>query len=281
MAEGRHRLGRAGDHVEGDLSITFFRHSSPTCDDDSIDHINTFEVSLEVDLVSSNLVGIGLFTPKDAERLIKVPSGKIVRWLRGHGIGNRRYEALWAPQVDIGDDRVYLGFRDLMEMRAAHALISHGISAIAVRKAIIIAKSIIGDDRPLSTASFKTDGRRLILEKLTENDEPRLIDLFSGQYVFRQIIERSLKDIDYDGNVPGRWWPSGRPSGILVDPARSFGQPIDEQSGVPTAVLAAAAKAEGGVERAARIWSVAPRVIRRAVEFEASLCHPLGSSKAA
>ena len=37
------------------------------------------------------------------------------------------------------------------------------------------------------------------------------------------------KDIDYDGNVPGRWWPAGRQSGIVIYPARSFGQPIDDE----------------------------------------------------
>ncbi len=40
-----------------------------------------------------DLLGIGLYTPSEAQRLLKIPAGKIGRWLKGHGIGNRRYPA--------------------------------------------------------------------------------------------------------------------------------------------------------------------------------------------
>src|SRR5260221_1931710 len=53
----------------------------------------------------------------EAARLIKVPRGKLVRWLRGHQIGSHSYERLWAPQVDLQDGPSYLGFRDLIDAR--------------------------------------------------------------------------------------------------------------------------------------------------------------------
>lgn len=217
-----------------------------------------------------NLIGIGLYTPGEAERLIHVPARKIARWLRGHVAGGRRYEALWQPQIDLQDDQVYLGFRDLMEMRTAHAFMVQGVSAQKIRRAAERARELMGIDHPLSTNRFKTDGQRIFLEVARENGgDAELLDLFSKQYAFKRIIASSLKDIDFDDGVtPSRWWPLGKAKGILVDPARAFGRPIDAGSGVPTGILANAALAEGGEERAARVWSVPPVAVRRAIEFE-------------
>ncbi|WP_367717526.1 helix-turn-helix domain-containing protein [Nitratireductor sp. GISD-1A_MAKvit] len=221
-------------------------------------------------MINDNLVGIGVYTPAEASRLLGVPSRKISRWLKGHEIRGKRYERLWRPQVDIGDDRVYLGFRDLMEMRTAFAFMQAGVSAIMIRKAIEEAKKYVADERPLSTTRFQTDGRSIFLEIGEENDDPQLLDLFKKQYTFKRIVDQSLKGVEFDGIAPARWWPLSKQKKIVLDPKRSFGQPIDMESGVPTAVLASAANTEG-LERAARNWFVTPATVKRAVEFEHSL----------
>jgi uncharacterized protein (DUF433 family) len=225
----------------------------------------------EVILTPSNLLGIGLYTPAEAERLIQVPAHKISRWLKGHSVKGKHYEPLWRPQIDLGDDHVYLGFRDLMEMRTAHAFMERGVSAIAIRRAVAEAARLVDDERPLSTTKFKTDGRDIFLEIVREDGGIQLVDIFRKQYAFQKLIEQSLSGVDFDGIAPGRWWPASRAKGIIIDPARSFGQPIDEESSVPTAALAAAARAEGSIEAAARAWRVKPSAVRRAADFEMAL----------
>jgi uncharacterized protein (DUF433 family) len=215
-----------------------------------------------------NLVGIGLYTPAEAERLSGVPTGKIVRWLRGHTIGAVKYEPLWTSQVELGDGKTYLGFRDLMELKTADGFMRAGVSAIAIRKAIAEGRRLVDDERPLSTQRFKTDGQTIFVEIGEKNGDSKLLDLFRNQFAFKKIIERSLRDVEFADDAPQRWWPATRSKAIVVDPTRAFGQPIDEESGVPTAVLAAAAEAEGSVEAASRVWSVKPQAIRRAIEFE-------------
>jgi uncharacterized protein (DUF433 family) len=218
------------------------------------------------------LVGIGLYTPAEAARLTGVPATKIVRWLRGHSVAGRHYGALWQPQVNIGDNRVYLGFRDLMEVRVADAFISRNLSPQKVRRAIEIASELIGDERPLSTRRFRTGGRTVFLQVAREDDADELIDLFKRQYAFLKIIEPSLSTIDFDGaGLPARWWPMGKRGHIVVDPARAFGQPIEAASGVPAATLAAAVEAEGSAEAAASLWAVPINSVRRALEFQGSV----------
>lgn len=111
-----------------------------------------------------NLVGIGLYTPREAQRLIGVPTPKIVRWLKGHTAKGKRYDPLWRPQVDLGDGEFALGFRDLMEMRTAAAFMASGVSAQVIRRAIVEARKLVGADHPLSTTRFRTDGRSVFLE---------------------------------------------------------------------------------------------------------------------
>ena len=221
------------------------------------------------------LIGVGLYTPSEAGKLLHMPTAKITRWLKGHYIGNKSYEALWTSEINLGDDKVFLGFRDLMELRVADAFIKAGLSAIRVRSAIRLARELIGQERPLSTNRFRTDGREIFFTVI-ETDEigesrERLLNLFRRQYEFRGIIEPILKTVDFgdDGN-PRIWWPAGRRTNIVVDPDRAFGQPIDVVSSVPTAVLAAAAKLDG-VQRAAHIYEVPESSVRRSVEFEAGL----------
>jgi uncharacterized protein (DUF433 family) len=155
-----------------------------------------------------------------------------------------------------------------MEVRVASAFIDRGLSPQKVRRAIEIARGIIGEERPLSTAKFRTDGRTVFLQLIKEDGSDEMLDLFRSQHVFREIIEPSLKNIDFVDGIPSRWWPNGKQARIVVDPQRAFGQPIEADSSVPAAVLAAAAKAEGSEEAAAKVWSVPIAAVRRAVDFQ-------------
>jgi uncharacterized protein (DUF433 family) len=213
-----------------------------------------------------------MYTPADASQLLGVPSAKIIRWLRGHDVGETHYPQLWRPQIDLGDGHVYLGFRDLMEVRVANAFIARGLSPQKVRRAIEIAQQMLTQERPLSTARFKTDGRTVFLRVLKEDGSDQMIDLFRNQHVFREIIEPSLRNIDFDdGGIPFRWWPHGKQARIVVDPHRAFGQPIEVDNGVPASILSAAAHAEGSPEKAARVWGVPVNAIRRAMDFQSAL----------
>jgi hypothetical protein len=222
---------------------------------------------------TESLVGVGLYTPAEASRLLRIPTGKIVRWLRGHEIKGKWYDRLWQPQVQLGDGKTYLGFRDLMELRTADAFMQAGVSAIMIRRAIAEAQKFIDEERPLSTTKFRTDGRSIFLEIADETGDAKLLDLFKQQYAFKRIVESSLKGVDFEGITPIRWWPSSKTQKIVLDPERSFGQPIEFESGVPTAALAAAAGAEGSPEAAARVWQVPVQSVLRAVRFESGLAN--------
>lgn len=221
------------------------------------------------------LIGLGTYTPAEAGRLLGVRPGKIARWLRGHLVGEKGYDRLWSPEIDLGDGKVFLGFRDLMEVRVADAFIREGVSARRVRSAIEIARKELQNSHPLSTNRFRTDGREIFLQVIETDEDGNkrewLLNLFRKQYEFREIIDPVLKTVDFgnDGS-PELWWPAGRTAKIVVDPARSFGAPLEAESSVPTAILATAAQ-HLGVRETAAAYAVSEASVRRAVDFETTL----------
>ncbi len=219
----------------------------------------------------SELVGRGLYSPVEAAKLTAIPSRKIRRWLSGHEVGGRRYLPLWQPQTLLENGEIVLGFRDLMELRVAFAFLSLGMSAVAVRRAIELAREIVGSDRPLSTDRVRTDGREAFLQTLETSPEgepqERLLNLFRRQYEFKAVIDPILKTVDFEEHDPIRWWPAGRRGGILVDPRVSFGQPITAEDAIPTAILAQSAD-QLGVAQAAHLFDTPRSSVEKALRFE-------------
>jgi len=220
-------------------------------------------------------LGIGYYTVPEAARLLRMPKKNIQRWLGGYNYkkGDQvvRMEPLWTPQLPAFEKHLELGFRDLIELRFIDAFTNAGLSLIVVRRCLEYAKECVNDDRPFSTRRFQTDGRTIFLDSLRQSGEEELLDLKSRQYVLKRVIERSFKDLDIENESVARWRPfNGKPS-IVVDPKRAFGQPITDKFGVPTIVLADAVKAEGSLDRVAKLFEVSVAVVRDAVKFEQEL----------
>lgn len=229
----------------------------------------------QVNLTVSGALGVGSYTAPEAARLLKTSALNLNRWLRGYTYRRagqeRRMPPLWTSQHAAVEEHLEIGFRDLIELRFVKAFTDSGVGLLAIRNCLEYARKVVEDDRPFSTQRFRTDGRTIFLESIEKADEAKLLDLKRRQYVFKQVIERTFKDLDIEDDTVARWRPFHGKRSIVIDPGRAFGQPIASQSGVPTVALADAVKAEGSVEDVARIFEVSVGVVRDAVSFEASL----------
>lgn len=220
----------------------------------------------------ASLLGLGLYTAAEAERLIGVPARRIRRWLLGytfhHGDRSRPSDPLWQPQLPRLGREVELGFRDLLELKFVDAFVKAGVSLHAIRRALAIARDLAGDRHPFSTARFRTDGRTVFLQVHEETGEHTLLDLLKRQYAFNRIVEPSFRDLDLENGVAARWWPMSHARSVVLDPERNFGHPIVADYGVPTQALADAVAAESSVPKVAKLYGLPPRSVRDAVEFE-------------
>lgn len=218
-------------------------------------------------MTENDLLGVGIYTAPEAGRYTGISSSTILRWLKGHSANGKTYAPLWTPEIAPIDEKMFLSFRDLMELRTISYFLRAGVSPHTIRKAIMEARKAIGESHPLSSKGFKTDGRTIFLEIAKDDDDPQLLDLVNRQYAFKRIIDQSLRDVEFEDKSPARWWISSKKNGILIDPKRSFGQPIDDASGIPIEIIASAVEYDNDLSRVARDWEIPLATVRRAVEF--------------
>ncbi|HVR97881.1 MAG TPA: DUF433 domain-containing protein [Thermoanaerobaculia bacterium] len=224
-----------------------------------------------------SLIGVGVYTVPEAARLTRVPARRIKRWLTGYSFRSagaaRTSPPVWQPQI-ASDGTLVLSFRDLLEVRFVDSFRRHGVGWKSIRIAAERAAEIVEDSHPFSTKRFKTDGSSIFADILHETGEESLLDLVRSQYELKTVVEPFLfEGLEFSdlGIAPVRWWPLGQDRRVVVDPERSFGQPIVTPGSIPTKILAQALRAEGDVATVARWFEVAPEAVEDASEFEAGL----------
>ena len=230
--------------------------------------------------------GVGDFEAHEAARLVRlaVPANEtrsgfhartIRRWLEGYAAlrsGARvEHGALWMPQIGRVGEVLHIGFQDLIQLNFVRAFQREGVGLPTIRRCLGQAQSLMNDERPFATRRFRTDGRTIFARGSGNAAEPELIDLKTMQRVFDRFISPSFKNLEFRGDEIARWFPLGPGTRVVIDPQRSFGQPIDGDTGVPAQVLAEAATVEGSVERAARVFGVPVRAVRDAQAFQSRL----------
>lgn len=228
--------------------------------DDQVTHRNTIAL------------GIGYYTVPEASRLIRIPARNIIRWLAGYRYeqGGRTFDmpALWSPELPATEHHLELSFRDLIELRFVKSFLEAGLGLKTIRDCLEYARECVDDSRPFSTRRFRTDGRTIFLESAQRKGHAELLDLKQHQYVIKSVIERTFKDLDIEEDAVARWRPYRGKRTIVIDPQRSFGQPIAARSGVPTIVLFDALAAEGSLERVAQLFGTTETTVRDAIRFE-------------
>jgi uncharacterized protein (DUF433 family) len=225
--------------------------------------------------MSTAAFGIGAYTPPEAARLTGVPASALRRWLFGYSYDHHgpmtTQAPLWQPEYGVNQEEPLLGFRDLIEARMVGNLRRLGIGMPTIRACLRTAAEIAQDQHPFSSASFRTDGKRLFLERVGSDGQHDVIDLKAKQHAFAKVIERSFLDLEFDEKRATRWFLLPQKQTIVADPERSFGQPIASASGIPTRRLAEAVVAEGSVDKVAKLFEVAAGAVRDALKFENQL----------
>lgn len=220
---------------------------------------------------TDEFVGVGIYSLAEAARLTGVAVGRIRRWVKGYSFGagdhSKNSAPVWQRQLPNIADTISIGFLDLIEIRFVDAFLKHGVPWSKIRKAETRARDLFGTSHPFARSTFRTDGRTIFANVLTSGKKS-LLDVATSQLAFEQIVAPQLKGLEFEKNIAARWWPLGTRRRVVIDPQRSYGQPIVSKEGVPTSVLADAFKVEGTEQAVARWYDVDTRSVRDAVEYE-------------
>lgn len=218
------------------------------------------------------LIGSGIYAVPEASRLTQVSTWRIRRWLRGYSFRTRTEIHTSRPVVQslvaAIDDSLALSFVDLVEVKLVDRLLERGVTWKTRREAARRGSELLGQSHPFSTGRFWTDGRTVLLELAAQEEDAALLDIIRNQYIFKKVLAPFLAQLDFEQDAAIRWWPLGKQRRVVIDPARSFGQPIVSREGVPTLVLAKAVKVERSLESISKWFKVSRSSLRDAVEFE-------------
>jgi hypothetical protein len=210
-------------------------------------------------------LGVGLYGPREASRIIGVPPAKVQRWLRDGRLLHRYFDT----------DEQTITFVELMELHFISMFRQAGVSLQTIRQVAKGAAERFETDYPFSAKRFDTDGRTIFATLIKSNHDGQLVeDLKSGQYIFDQVMRPFFRKLEYHGDEEvARFWPLEKRGRVVLDPERHFGKPIDSATGVPTHTLYAATIAGGGQDytEVARWFDVPVSAVEAAVAYEKSL----------
>jgi uncharacterized protein (DUF433 family)/DNA-binding transcriptional MerR regulator len=220
-------------------------------------------------MMASELVGMGLYSVKEASILTGITPGNIRRWLFGYKSSSKnQVEPLWHPQVR-NNEVEGLGFHDLLEIRFVDAFRKYGVSLQSIRLASRSAKELYQSPYPFTCKHFRTDGQSIFAKVYEFTGEEKLLDLAKKQYVIREIISPSLyAGIEFKKDIATKWYPISRKKAVVLNPQILFGKPIVEKWGVPTSTLYEAYLVEQNKSFVARIFDVSVNAVSEAIQFE-------------
>ena len=209
-----------------------------------------------------NILGEGIYTPRQAARLVGTTPQQIARWTRGSG----PTEPLWNAYYQPLDDTTEISFADLIEVRVVRAFRQAGISLQAIRFAIEQAEAQFGVDHPLSSMKFKTDGQEILMQALDrEEHHVSLSKKRPGQRVFTELVKQSLNDLEYEKDSAVRWRPR---VSIVIDPARQFGEPVLDEFGISTRMIYEEFLEFQDIDYLSKIYDLSKKLVRHAIDFE-------------
>src|SRR5690606_6378353 len=119
---------------------------------------------------ASKLLGVGLYSARQAAMYTGISARDIRRWLFGYRRSGMDYPPLWQTQLTDQEEQV-VGFHDLLEVRFVHAFRQHHVSLPAIRAASAHAREIFRQPYPFTCRRFQTDGRNIFATVLEETGD--------------------------------------------------------------------------------------------------------------
>lgn len=220
-------------------------------------------------------IGVGLYTMRDAARIIRSTPDELRRWLKreryqSHGKTYRR-KPFVTRLLPLESDAVTLS--ELLELRAIRELRRRGITMARIRSLSAKLSEAWDVDFPFSSRRFAEEVQIAGTNVFSRPSGGTLRELASGQLAMLELVAPLLEDVDFSAEGTAlQFWPLTKKARVVLDAQRQFGQPIDAPTGVPTSVLYEATRANPNDTPAAiaRWYDVDVAAVNDAVAFEST-----------
>ena len=179
-----------------------------------------------------------LYTQAEAARYVDMPATTLRDW--AHSARGRVGRPMVTSFPSPAPRQPTVPFIGLAEAMFLSALRRAGVPMQQIRPALAMVEDRLGVAHALASRRLFVVGPQLLWEVSAEGelgaDQRRaLIVLRNGQYVFREVVERYLRRIEYaaDEYAARLRPPQYEVADVLIDPEINFGVPYFADSGAP------------------------------------------------
>lgn len=211
-------------------------------------------------------LGTGCYTATDIAQILKMPYQKVNRWMVQYWDGKlgKEFGARYSWTVDKSravSFHTLIEFYVMMQLsetgvKPKEVLTAHSQLAHQYQTAFPFAQKKLID-------SINTDGGKIYLSLGDVT-----ISLDGSNQLNLSIIKAFFKNLDFDSDeIASRFWPMGRESSILIDPARKFGHPIISGHNIYPEVLHNHVKAGDPIAYIALIYEISEKEVQDAIDY--------------
>lgn len=218
----------------------------------------TFENQLQL--------GIGVYTLPDIARLLKLPYHRVYRWVNTYWDGElgELFEERYSWETN-GSKAV--SFHTLIELFVMMQLTEAGVPARSILKAHKELSSSRDTRFPFAQKSIiqnmRTGHKKIYFELIGDT-----VCLDGTKQLQLEFIHEFITRLEFgDDDMAIRFWPMGKESAIVVDPLRSFGQPVIGNSNINPESIYGHIKAGDPPVYIAAVFNITEQEVSDAVAF--------------
>lgn len=167
-----------------------------------------------------------LYTISEAALFLGMPRGTLRNWVQERSL-NRPF--VHVVQGESGEPLIpFIGFAEA----AVTWILRRASSAQYIRRALAKLQDEIGVEYALASQDLYAHGAKILFDFVDEGGTKRLVEVVSGNAVFRPVVKEGLRRISYErGFVGSLILPKTRRELVSVDPRWASGQPLTINGG--------------------------------------------------
>jgi uncharacterized protein (DUF433 family) len=223
---------------------------------------------------SSELLGIGLYTPEEASLYARVSARMLRRWLYGTSAG----EPVIRPQLIAAQEQDLVTFLDFVQAMAIRAVrLIHRVPLQKIRQAIEQAENEYGKSYPFARRhTTYLFGSELVI-KLGKDEYVQASGKGARNRMIAKVVELYMEDLGFNPDGLAEAYRAFVWGGyeVKMNPQVRFGEPLIPSCGYSARALWEAYQSEGSLEATAEAYGVELGEVEVACRY---FDHVLGAS---
>lgn len=211
-------------------------------------------------------LGSGIYTAGDISRILQIKETKVRRWIKVYWDGELGTEYGQQYSWNITGNRA-VSFHTMVEFYIMLLFSEVGVAPMAVTRAHQELSKMFNTPFPFARKevlqNIQVSGKDIYIE-INGNIQ----QLNGTRQLALRLIKQFYRNLDFDKDeIATRFWPMGKETAVVVDPARKFGSPVLADNNIYPETLYQHFLAGDPVNYLAHIYEISEKEVEDAIKF--------------